>query len=105
MSEYKVFFTNGDTLTLTEEQFNVFQHQIFQAQHNFDSNISFVAVDVDLPFLVLNTILYIRRNTAEGISTVVTPPTPASLREEKKHEEATQDVTLDAQLDNPEVGK
>ncbi len=101
MTQHRIHFLSGEDLILTQEEFNELRLLLkisLGTFYNIEVNTRQIVIRAD-------TITYIVSEETENISTVVTPPTPAALRDEEQKSQANQPVTLDEQLANEEVGK
>ena len=94
MTQYKIYFSSGNILVVTPEQLGI-----------FFKRMEYTPLMDDVPLIGYFGIDYIIREVITQTTAVITPPTPAQLRAEKEEERQNQPVTLEDQLDNPEVGK
>lgn len=101
MRQYKVYFLNGDVVTLSEIEFREFNEATIKLPKGF---VFLFEVDRTIGLRVEN-ITYIESEDIEANDKVVTAPTASELKAEEQQRLREQPVTLDDQLDNPEVGQ
>lgn len=95
MKQYRIYFLNGDTFVLTEQEWKTSMAGTdrFSIRGSREGTFFF------------NNITHIVSEDISTQSQVVTPPSPRQLQDEKKQEQANQPVTLDDQLGNPDVAQ
>lgn len=103
MTQYRFHFLNEESIVLTQEEFRFFQ-KVIAADPNRQL---FLCENWGKGFQLHNLTYYEAEEVADlaGEGKVITPPTPAEIREAHKQETSERPTDLGDQLSNPELGE